>query len=267
MVESNVVDLDQYRLGRSGPSRYDKKRLSVSEGAIGAAFAKVPSPPSRIAAARVKFTQSIVWPMMGNDKWGDCTVAAQGHTVQYGTTYAQKRPAVPADQDVVDTYLRLGNGQDNGLTLLDVLNPWQQTGLLGDKLAAFAEIPISPGISITTIRRQLRQSIWLAGSAYLAWALPAGMQRNPLDWVTVGSGAQWRAGSWGGHCVPAFLYIGTDLYVVTWGKLVKVGEAFQRAYCDEAYMPVSEDWVNAHGKTPGGRALATVVEYAQRIAA
>lgn len=254
------------RLGRSMASRYDKKRLTVFDTAIAKALAAVPAPPSTISAARTKFTKGLVWPMMGNDEWGDCTVAGAGHTIQYLTTY-EKHATVPADQDVVDEYLKLSGGVDSGLTLLDVLRPWQNEGLFdGHKLAAYAEIPSDPSVKLADWKRALRQSVWLAGSAYLAFSLPAGLQQHEYDWTKVGTGAAWRAGSWGGHCVPAVLYDAKTWYVVSWGKLVPVSDAFMAAYCDERWMPVSSDWVNAHGNTPNGRPLQVIVDCAKKIA-
>lgn len=261
--------MPDYKLGRSRPSEWDAHRLSLTTQKIATTL---PTPPSSIAKGRVTIAKKILWPMMGNDRYGDCTVAAAGHTIQSETTYEEiatqgRYEYTPSDQTVVDEYLKLGNGADNGLALLDVLKPWQQTGLFGHKLAAYAEVPwADPSLSAAVTRKLLKTSTWLSGSTYLAVWLPAALQNDPYNWTKVGTGPSWRAGSWGGHCIPTLFYASNVHWVVTWGKLIPVTEAFLRAYCDEAWMPVSRDWVNARGKTPNGRSLQSVVDLAEQIA-
>lgn len=258
------------KLGRSRPSEWDAHRLSLTTPKIATTL---PTPPSSIAKTRIAIAKSLTYPMMGNADYGDCTVAAAGHTVQSETWYEERVSQgpysgfTPADTNVVAEYLKLTGGADNGLALLDVLKPWQQTGLWGHKLAAYAEVPwADPSLSASVTRKLLKTSTWLAGSTYLAVWLPAALQRDPYNWTKVGTGADWRAGSWGGHCIPTLFYASNVHWIVTWGKLIPVTEAFLRAYADEAWMPVSRDWVNARGKTPNGRSLQTVVDLANQIA-
>lgn len=252
------------KLGRSGPSPHDAQRLTL---AIDTVAATIPTPPASTAKSRTSVLSALTWTMMGNDTLGDCTVASAGHTIVADTTI-EDRPFVPTDEAVSAEYLKLGNGQDNGLTLLDVLKPWQKTGLFGHKLAAYAEIPwAEPALSVVETRKLLKASVYLGGSAYLAFNLPAALQQTPYDWTHIGSGTDWRPGTWGGHAVPAIYYTGSTYYVVSWGKIVPVSEAFLRAYCDEAWMPVSQDWLSAKGATPNGKTLVELERLAKLIAA
>ncbi len=250
----------EFKLGRSGPSTYDNKRLTLLDAP------NLPTPPSNLAKARFNLIRNTFYPIMGNDKYGDCTVASAGHTIQAATTY-EKNEFTPSTDQVVNEYFKLTGGPDQGLSLLDVLQPWRNTGLWGHKLAAYAEIPwTDTHLSAAQTRKLLRTSIWLSGSAYLALALPYGMQRNPYDWQTIGTGPDWRPGTWGGHAVPALLYSsGYKYWIVTWGKIVQVSEAFLRAYMDEAWVTVSNDWVNSKGKTPNGRSLSELARLATLI--
>lgn len=258
-------DVVPFPLGRSQPSRGDAKRLSLVERSVASL---IPDPPSVLGAARLRLVQGMTYPMMGNDRYGDCTVASRGHIIQVDTT-TEKHANFPSDQTVIDQYLGLTGGPDVGLTLLDVLKPWQKGTLDSHTLAAYAEIPwTDTHLSAAQTRKLMKVSVWVAGSAYLAFSLPYGLQRDSYNWTKVGTGPDWRPGSWGGHAVPAVLYAaGGKFYIVTWGRLVEVSEAFMRAFCDEAWMVVTLDRLNSHGKTPTGRTLQAVADLAGRIAA
>lgn len=261
-----VQEHPDFKLGVSGPSPSDPQRITLLAASIQAAL---PNPPASITPSRVKILRSSTWGMMRNDVEGDCTVAAKWHTVQALSTF-ERRPFVQADAFIHSEYRSLTGGADTGLSLLDVLKPWSKQ--YEHALAAYAEIPwTDSSLSAAASRKLLKLSIHIAGSAYIAVDLPKALQRSEFDWRNVGTGPDWRAGTWGGHCVPIFAYVSASgvltFYALTWGQLVPVSEAFLRAYMPEAWMPVSaQDWSSTStGKTPNGRTIQAVIALANQI--
>jgi hypothetical protein len=60
----------------------------------------------------------------------------------------------------------------------------------------------------------------------------------------------------GGHYVPI---MGADkdyLYIVTWGAVQKMDYNFFNTYCDEAWLILSPEFLNAQGDSPEGFDLA-----------
>ena len=55
-----------------------------------------------------------------------------------------------------------------------------------------------------------------------------------------------------GHCIPAVAYDARNLYVVTWGELKPMSWQFYDAYADEAFAVLSQDFIDAKGKTIDG---------------
>lgn len=66
------------------------------------------------------------------------------------------------------------------------------------------------------------------------------------------SSFQYAPGSWGGHAVPVLAYDSSGLTCITWGAKKRMTWDFFAQYCDEAYAPLSPDWLNAQGKDPQG---------------
>jgi hypothetical protein len=59
----------------------------------------------------------------------------------------------------------------------------------------------------------------------------------------------------GHHCISAVAYDSRKLYVVTWGQVKSMSWQFYRAYCDEAYAILSDDFLSKK-KTPNGFDMA-----------
>lgn len=261
-----LVDPANLKLGRSGPSPWDSQRLSLLAPSLAGTL---PTPPSSIATGRFNFFKNISWPIMGNDVYGDCVMAAAGHIIQGDTAY-EKKPFTPTEDQVVKQYFDFTGGRDEGMYLLQALKPWKNTGLWGHSLAAYAEVPwLDNSLTPTQQLKLLKLTVWLSGAAYVAFNLPAGLQQHSYDWTQIGTGPAWRAGTWGGHCIPIVLYHSNGasplFYGVSWGKLVPISVPFMRAYMDEVWFPVSNDWENAKGNTPNGRTQAELVRLAGLI--
>ncbi len=248
MKRGTSVNHAAMRLGKT-PARYDSRTLQLAH------YLKpgvLPAPPATSNwAAKVRS-----WPMMGNDRIGDCTIAAAGHCIEEWTTDAGK-PVVVPDPEIVAAYSAVAGynpvtGQhDTGANELDVLNYWRRTGVGGHRIRAY--VSLEPGNL-----DHVRDAVSIFGNCYIGLALPVTAQTQRVWSVppggAVGPGAP---GSWGGHAVPVVAYDSRELTVVTWGALKRMTWGFWAAYCDEAYALLSDDFLTAD-KTPAGIDLATL---------
>ncbi len=134
---------------------------------------------------------------------------------------------------------------DNGATCEDVLKYWQQTGVGGHRIFAYAACGVGDAAHV-------RATINLFGAAYIGIALP--LYAQPMvsgkhwyltpGWDTTDNGAP---GGWGGHCVPIIGYDATWLKFVSWGMEMFMSWKFFAHYTDEAYAVLSVDWAPVSG--------------------
>jgi hypothetical protein len=178
------------------------------------------------------------WPMMENDKLGDCTVAAAGHMIQQWTRYSDA-PCTPTDADVVAAYSAVSGydpatgENDHGAAMLDVLNYWHKQGIGQHRILGYT--------GLSTNADAVREAIYLFGNVYAGFDLPRSAQQQ-LVWDVVA--ADGEAGSWGGHSVLIVGYDADGLVAVTWGGLKRLTWNFLDAYCDEAFAVLSNDFIN-----------------------
>lgn len=207
------------------------------------------------------------WPMMGNDQYGDCTIAAAGHMQQLWST-VNGAPVVPSDQDVVNQYFALTGGQDTGLALLDVMNAWRKSGLLGNQIGAYAAVTLSDHAEVAA-------AIWLFGAIDVGVQLPLAWQGTP-NWQAPARhfifarspwAQRWQKGSWGGHSIPLVAYDATNLYGVSWGQVVTISWAAWDQYFVEAYAAIDPLWVSGDKPAPSGFDVAHLAADLQAIGA
>lgn len=224
------------------PARHDSRTLHLARYLLPA----LPAPP-----LAQDFTQKVkVWPMMGNDLLGDCTIAAAGHAIEQWTTYSRPVPFVPSDGEIVQAYERIGGyvpadpSTDNGCAILDVLNAWRGAGIAGRKIVAYASLE-------PRNHAQVKSAVHLFGNAYIGLQLPVSAQGETV-WVVPIRGANGAGtpGSWGGHCVIVTGYDSFGLTCITWGERMRMSWNFFDAYCDEAYAILSLDWLASTGLSP-----------------
>ena len=184
------------------------------------------------------------WSMLGNDEYGDCTIATAGHMIRAWTANDSKVVVLP-DSRIIQTYLSLTGGGDTGLCVLDVLNYWRKTGIAGHKIEAFVKVDSLDNF---------RAACYLFGGVYCGFALPLAAQNMKVWYLNPGQSltGDFAPGSWGGHAVPALAYGPWGDAVVTWGYEQYMTKAFFLAYCDEAYAVLSKDWLGEDGKAPHG---------------
>lgn len=212
------------------------------------------------------------WGMYGNDEYGDCVIADCAHaemlrTANVGTIWIPTQLDVLAlyayfqgytgDMraiDAIDQYLMT---HDNGCNELDVITYLTKIGWLGRKLDGSANLD-------PTQLDQLKWAVCIFGASRLGLNLPDSAQSQ----FEAGQPWDYQPGAIldGGHDVPVVKYDGQYFYVVTWGKLQPVTEAFLTAkypdgtpYLEEAHAELAFDWVNAAGTCPANLDLTKLV--------
>ena len=180
---------------------------------------------------------SALFPMDGNDTWGDCTIAALAHaqTVYRGLLGRKKIMAEPA---VEKLYFQLTGGIDSGLNELDVLNYWRQNKVSGDEILAFASIDPKNHVHI-------QQAIQLFGGVYLGFQVQKNCEQE-FD-----ARQPWTPGKLtkDGHAVFAVGYDQQVLTVLTWGNTQQATWAWWDECVDEAYAIIPPEVKNS--KWPG----------------
>jgi hypothetical protein len=200
------------------------------------------------------------WPMMGNDKYGDCTCAAAGHMIEEWTANIGTEKTLP-DSAVLAAYNHFSKGNpDAGANMLDVLKYWRKTGIAGDRIDSFVQLEPHNVM-------QVKDAVNLFGACYIGVALPdfavsSGVDFLKVPWVVPPKGAVGDAApnQNNGHCIPAVGYDDRNLYVVTWGALKMMSWQFYTTYMDEAFAVLSPDWFNQKlgGKSPCGFDMDTL---------
>lgn len=179
-----------------------------------------------------------LFPMDGNDRYGDCTIAALAHAV---TVFRGRlgHKTVMASQDVVKLYLRLTKGADTGLVELDVLNYWRKHAAAGEKISAYASIDPKN-------HTHVQQAITLFGGVYLGFQVQEGCEQQ-FDERT-----PWIPGKLtaSGHAVFVTGYDADGVTVLTWGNQQKGTWAWWDECVDEAYALLPPEAMQA-GFAPG----------------
>ena len=182
------------------------------------------------------------WGMLGNDQYGDCTLAGAVHLrMANSLEYKESNETWPTTDQVVSTYLTLTHGQDAGLVEADVLHTWHTAGLFGNRIDGYAPLDHRD-------EDELRSCVATFGGAYLGIAVPATAQTQ------FGDGQPWDLTGYpadrqivGGHCVPACGYDSDYLYVVTWGKVQKVTWRWLAVYLEEGWAVGTSELFAAAG--------------------
>ena len=194
------------------------------------ALGDLPTPPTSVSPPNSPY------PIDGNATYGDCTIAGVAHLIAaWNRLYGQSDP-VPDDTAVIAEYFKLTGGQDTGLNEAEVLKTWQQSGLFGEKLAAYAPVP-------PTSLLNLHQAIAFYGGAYLGIACPQSAQEQfarGVPWTYVGEQTQ------DGHCIVALGFTPDgSLICATWGGLAIVTAGFCAHYLEEAWVAIPNQLVEA----------------------
>ncbi|GAC1544811.1 MAG: hypothetical protein NVS2B9_12050 [Myxococcales bacterium] len=253
-----MIDHSRMTLGKK-PARHDPRTLQLGNYLKPAGL---PAPKPSVDWGRT--VQQ--WPMMANDKVGDCTCAAAGHLIEEWTANAAGQPVVLPDAEILSAYSAITGytptdpSTDRGANELDVLNYWRKTGFNGRRIVAYAALEPKN-------RTHVEDAVDLFGGCYIGRALPVSAQKQAVWAVPPGGPTGTGApGSWGGHAVPVVAYDPRGLTVVTWGATKRMTWDFWNAYCDEAYAAVSEDWIGKNKVSPEGFDLKALLADLQQVA-
>lgn len=201
-------------------------------------------------------TKILKWPILGNDRYGDCVLVATAHLTQGWTTYASEPVLIP-EKDVLAAYSaitgfdpRTGRN-DNGTNSLDALSFWRKRGIGGRKIAAYVQLDHRNPAEVKT-------ALHLFSGVYIAAQLPLAAdtqfrQRKP--WTPT-AGANGKVGSWGGHALRLGSYDADGITVSTWGRAQKASWAWWAKYGAESFAVLSTDQLNSAGLSLLGFDLA-----------
>jgi hypothetical protein len=183
--------------------------------------------------------------LFGNNKWGDCVIAARANQTLRLECFEQKKAIPISDSNVLNEYWKeqgaggcLNKHPDRGLNILNSLTAWRKGWKAAGQtynIYAFGEI--------TSLNHpEVLAAIYLLNGAIAGLQLPVSAQAQfesgqPWD-ITSGPGA--NPGSWGGHCIylPAYNDIGP--ICETWAKKQQMTWAFWDRYNDECWGIVDD---------------------------
>jgi hypothetical protein len=233
-----MSDHSKMRLGKK-PRKRDRRTLKLAR------YLEPGLPPAKLS---VDWLSAVpLFPMYGNDRYGDCAIAAIGHMVQVWSANVGS-PETPGEGDILRVYRTL-SPEDDGCVLLDVLKYWRQNPIAGCRLGAFAAVNWHDP-------EEVRVALDLFGGLYGGAELAVAAQKQ--DVWDVSRGKNGAPGSWGGHCINFGQYTDGEIRCVTWGARKDATWPWLDEYVDELYALISPDWFGAEGKTPGGLDLETL---------
>lgn len=178
-----------------------------------------------------------LFPIDGNDTYGDCVVAGAAHAETVFNGLIGKRVVFP-DADVIKTYLHITGGADDGLVMLEFLKFWRKYGFDGHKIEGFARISVRD-------HENVRRAIELFGGVYLGFRVQADAIRN------FEHHQMWEPGpADGGHCVDAVDYTPELFRVLTWGDVQDGSVRWWDAQVDESYAILPPE-AREEGFAPG----------------
>jgi hypothetical protein len=197
------------------------------------------------------------WEMLGNDQYGDCVEADDGHYLMLRTANSGKI-VIPTAEQVLELYSAETGfnpndpNTDQGTAETSDCVFMVQNGFLGHKADATASVdPLTLD--------HVRWCIQLFGGIKFGVNLPqsAMYQFNAgQEWTVLAN----DGGILGGHDVLGVQYDTSVFYVVTWGKLQRVAPAWLTKYADEAHALLFADWIKANGNAPNGFDLQTLLD-------
>jgi hypothetical protein len=201
------------------------------------------------------------WPMLANDRIGDCVIAYVLHCIQQRMAYAGK-PVAFADNEAEALYESWGGWNpadpktDDGMLMTDALAAWARSGVVVpggvDTITGLASIDHSMLVP------WIRFAIWKFGGVGLGIICP----RRWVEEVRPGGvldvpGYLDPDEIAGGHAVylagVEMMRNGTFVFaVVTWGDLYHMTGRALRIVGDEAHCVLDRDWTDAQGIDPAG---------------
>lgn len=240
--------LTKYKLGKKPPV-IDGRDLKLSRY-----FTPLLPPPPLECNWQTRISK---WPMLANDRYGDCAIVSHAHQLLMQTTLTDgvAKAYQPSLPEVIKAYSAISGfdprtgANDNGCVMLDCLKYFRNVGLAGRKIAGYARVNIHDN-------QTLMQAIYLFGGVYVGLSLPLAAQQMKLWKAPVAPANRvgiYAPGSWGGHSVGVFGYNADGhFFFPTWSKVQECTLVFKEAYMDEGFVIITQDWLDDKGKSPSG---------------
>lgn len=196
------------------------------------------------------------WGMLKNDELGDCEIARQLHAVMLWNATVG-RPVEFTDSEAVRVYSAVtgyvpgDRSTDRGTRMRDCLRYAQKIGVTdsnGNVHRIGAYLRINP--KDTT---QLLRALYLCQQVAIGFEVPRSAMRQAEEgkpWTLNGATPNDIIG---GHAVEIVARPTAEAVdTVTWGKLQRMTFGFYRRFNDEAWAVISEEALNADGRTLEG---------------
>jgi hypothetical protein len=231
--------MDAYRFGKH-PPKIDYRTLRFKNYLT----SDIAAPPPTYNVLTTVYNKlqtnapTALFPIDGNDAYGDCTIAALAHAeTVYDALIGTKK--IMSSQAVVKLYFHLTGGVDSGLNELDVLNYWSNHRVTGDKILAYVSIDPKN-------HTHVQQAIQLFGGVYIGFQVQQNCVQEFRDHQP------WTPAplTQDGHAVFAVGYDQTGVTVLTWGNTQQGIWAWWDECVDEAYAilpPEAQDPIFAPG--------------------
>ena len=186
---------------------------------------------------------------LGNVDVGCCAIAGPGHFFRWEDRI-HGLPETVGRAQVIDGYQHFGyvpgdESTDNGCYALDVMKWLRKDGLAGRKIRAFAQVNYFDSDEIA-------KACFLLGGVFLCFSLPNRVKDGSVFDAEAWDVATEDGGRAGGHLVWCE---GSNL-VNSWGRRIRVEDAFISHYCFDAYAVVSETACAEGGRAYSGLDLA-----------
>jgi len=221
------------------------------------ALAFYQSNPLPVAPESVEVPNVADWQMLGNDKYGDCTFAGVVHAKMANATVLGLQETFPTEEEVIKSYLDYTNGQDGGAVEANLLQTWQNNGLFGSKIAAYAPTDRADF-------DELRSVIASYGLAYIGIMLPEPAEEQ------FAQGQPWQITNTpadvniiGGHCIILVGYNKDYVYGITWGKVQTISWNWLRSYMEESWAIITPEIVEKGSY--GDLRLDTLIEDIKKL--
>jgi hypothetical protein len=237
--------MSQYRLG-SRPLTHDARDLL---------FAAYRKPILAVPADFGHYSEIPSWGMLANDRYGDCDPAGLDHAAMLYTAEGSGKPCAVLPKNTLADYFAMngvqpgepGSASDQGTDPRVGLKYFQKVGMEdadGKRHKIEAYVSLEPGNL-----QQLAEGTYLCGASGVALNLPESAQTQFSTGVwSVVPGAPIEGGHWV-ICVgrQAGYYL-----LVSWGGVVKATAGFLTKYMAGGFGMLSEQVLNAHGRSPEG---------------
>lgn len=191
------------------------------------------------------------WPMLANDRLGDCTIAAVLHYAQAAERWSAGVGRLATDDDAIVGYRALGFDPerpetDTGARISDVVAHWHEVGFFfrgtRDRITAYARVDVS----------DFNEALQLFGPLLVGAELPRAAYTQDVWTSPKTTDGNDAAGSWGGHCMLLTnWYADSSVDLVTWGGIKHAEQGWIHTYVDEAWAVLHPRWIEA-GKSPSG---------------